>query len=280
MKRYLFLISLLFQLLSAELFAQTEKSPFKLNPVADGIILGAGIAFTTSAVIAEKTLDFPEYTERSYDLDSVNFIDRKLSQKYNRTLDNLGTATCTVSLALPFAVYGAGFFNDFLSTEDILTLTTMYVEAYLFDYGAKSFLKMGIRRVRPYMYYDGYPKDKLDDYDFEFSSPSGHTTDSFLGAGFLSYTFCRYFPESKWKIPVIAASYSVAIGTAGLRIASGNHFLTDTIFGAALGTVCGIGVPLVHEFIALHSEKKETAFKKGSVHFSVTPVSVNWKIAL
>ena len=50
--------------------------------------------------------------------------------------------------------------------------------------------------------------------------------------------------------------------------------------GAALGTVCGIGVPLVHEFIALHSEKKETAFKKGSVHFSVTPVSVNWKIAL
>ena len=114
MKRYLFLISLLFQLLSAELFAQTEKSPFKLNPVADGIILGAGIAFTTSAVIAEKTLDFPEYTERSYDLDSVNFIDRKLSQKYNRTLDNLGTATCTVSLALPFAVYCAGFFNDFL----------------------------------------------------------------------------------------------------------------------------------------------------------------------
>lgn len=101
-----------------------------------------------------------------------------------------------------------------------------------------------------------------------------------MGAGFLSYTFCRYFPESKWKIPVIAASYSVAIGTAGLRIASGNHFLTDTIFGAALGTVCGIGVPLVHEFIALHSEKKETAFKKGSVHFSVTPVSVNWKIAL
>ena len=68
MKRYLFLISLLFQLLSAELFAQTEKSPFKLNPVADGIILGAGIAFTTSAVIAEKTLDFPEYTERSLSL--------------------------------------------------------------------------------------------------------------------------------------------------------------------------------------------------------------------
>ncbi|WP_296028406.1 phosphatase PAP2 family protein [uncultured Treponema sp.] len=278
MKKFFFAISLL--LISAEVFAQTEKSPFKLNPVADGIILGTGIALTTSAVVAEKTLDFPEYTERSYDLDSVNFLDRKLSQKYSRTLDNFGTATCAVNLALPFAVYGAGFFNDVFSAEDFLTLTTMYVEAYLFDYGAKNFLKMGIQRARPYMYYDGYPKDKLDNHDFEFSSPSGHTTDSFLGAGFLSYTFCRYFPESKWKIPVIAASYTVALGTAALRISSGNHFLTDTIFGAALGTVCGIGVPIVHELIASHSEKKETAFKKGSVRFSVTPVSVNWKIAL
>ena len=179
MKKHLFLISLF--LLSAEIFAQTKNSPFKLTPV-DGIILGAGIAFTTSAVIAEKTLDFPEYTERSYDLDSVNFIDRKLSQKYSRTLDNLGTATCATNLALPFAVYGAGFFNGAFSAEDFLTLTTMYVEAYLFDYGAKNFLKMGIRRARPYMYYDGYPKEKLDNYDFEFSAPSGHTTDSFLGA--------------------------------------------------------------------------------------------------
>ena len=278
MKKLFIAISLL--LLSAEVFAQRENPPFKLNPVADGIILGTGIAFTTSAVIALKTLDFPEYTERSYNLDSINFVDRKLSQKYSRTLDNFGTATCATSLALPFLVYGVGFFNDVFSAEDFLTLATMYVEAYLFDYSAKNFLKMGIRRARPYMYYDGYPKEKLDNYDFEFSSPSGHTTDSFLGAGFLSYTFCRYFPESKWKIPVIAASYTVALGTAALRISSGNHFLTDTIFGAALGTVCGIGVPFVHELIASRSEKKETAFKKGSVRFSVTPVSVNWKIAL
>ncbi len=278
MKRFLSAFVLLF--IFARIFADSENSPFALNPAVDGIILGTGIVFTASAVAAEKMLDFPEYTERSYDLDSVNFIDRKLSQKYSRPLDNLGTAACAVNLFLPFAVYGAGFFNDVFSAEDFLTLTTMYIEAYLFDYGAKNFLKMGIRRARPYMYYDGYPKDKLDDYDFEFSSPSGHTTDSFLGAGFLSYTFSRYFPDSKWKIPVIAASYTVAVGTAALRIASGNHFLSDTIFGAVLGTACGIGIPVVHELIASRSEKKETAFRRGSVRFSATPVSMNWKIGL
>lgn len=258
-----------------------SDAPFKLNPVADGILFGSGVIFSGSALIVKKYADLPEYTERTYDLDEVNYIDRTLSHKYNKTLDWLGTATCAVNLAAPVVVYGAEFFGGALSASDIAALAAMYAETYLFDYGAKTFLKLGIRRVRPYMYYDGYPESALDNYDFEFSCPSGHTTDSFLGAGFLSYTFCRYFPESKWKIPVIAASYSVAVGTAALRISSGNHFLTDTIFGAVLGTVCGIGIPVLHEFIASRSVKAEkTACRRGDVRFGVTPVSACVRFAL
>ncbi|MGN0728113.1 phosphatase PAP2 family protein [Treponema sp.] len=278
MKR--FFSAAIFLVFLPRIFSETADSHFKLNPVADGILLGAGTVFTVSAVAAERTIDFPEYTERTYNLGSVNFIDRKLSRGYSRPLDHLGTAACAVNLALPFAVYGAGFFSETFSSEDFLTMATMYVEAYLLDYSAKNFLKMGIKRVRPYMYYDDYPSDKLDNYDFEFSSPSGHTTDAFLGAGFLSYTFCRYYPDSKWKVPLIAASYSVAAGTAALRIMSGNHFLTDTLFGAALGTVCGIGVPVIHELVASRPEKKDNTFKKGSIKFYVTPVSLGWKIGL
>ncbi len=273
------LVVLLFSFISLSCFAQ--NSPFKLNPVVDGIIFSSASVFAISAYVVEKTASFPDYDDHSYDLDSVNFIDRKLSYKYNKTLDYLGTGTCAINLALPFAIYGAGYFNETISKEDLKTLAVMYVEAYLIDYGAKNFLKMSIQRVRPYMYYDDFPEDKVDDHDFEFGSPSGHSTDSFLGAGFLSYTFCKYYPDSKWKIPVIATSYSVAIGTAVLRIASGNHFLTDTIFGAALGTVCGIGVPLIHEFIAAHSDSNErTSLRKGDIKFSLTPTSVNWCFVL
>lgn len=274
-----FFLSLIFCLMCLQPFF--SDAPFKLTPVADGILLGTGAAFSASALIVKKTVSLPEYTERTYDFDSINFIDRKLSHTYNKTLDYLGTATCAVNLALPAVMYGAGFFGGMLSASDIATLAAMYAEAYLFNYGAKTFLKLGIHRVRPYMYYDGYPENALDNYDFEFSSPSGHTTDSFLGAGFLSYTFCRYFPESKWKIPVIAASYSVAVGTAALRILSGNHFLTDTIFGAALGTVCGIGIPLLHELIASRSGKAEqTALRKGDIKYAVTPLFAYVRFAL
>ena len=44
----------------------------------------------------------------------------------------------------------------------------------------------------------------------------------------------------------MAASYSLATATALLRIMSGNHFMTDVLSGALLGTIWGIGVPMVH----------------------------------
>jgi undecaprenyl-diphosphatase len=261
---------------SADKNSSAGKSAFELNPVSDGIFFGAAATFALSAYIVEKKASFPEYDGRTYDLDDVNSFDRKFAKKYNRTLDNLGTVTCAINLALPFAIYGGSAIAGDFSSADFLTMLTMYAEAYLVDYGAKNFLKMGIKRVRPYMYFDDFPRDALDDYDFEFSSPSGHTTDSFLGAGFLTYTFCRYFPDSRLKIPVIASAYTVAATTAVLRVSSGNHFVSDTIFGAVLGTVCGIGVPVFHEFIAKKISAGDSQ-KKGDVKISVTPESFSFR---
>ena len=69
---------------------------------------------------------------------------------------------------------------------------------------------------------------------------------AFASAGFVSYVFSRYYPDSKWKAPIIAASYSLAATTAVLRIMSGNHFMTDVLAGALLGTLWGIGIPMLH----------------------------------
>ena len=38
----------------------------------------------------------------------------------------------------------------------------------------------------------------------------------------------------------------LAVLTAGLRVVSGMHFMTDVIAGAALGTAIGIALPLIH----------------------------------
>ena len=126
----------------------------------------------------------------------------------------------------------------------------MLAESYLIGYGVRNIIKSTVRRPRPYMYTDSWDWDSVEDGDYTLSFPSGHTTDAFMGATFLSYTFWKYFPNSKYRIPVIATSYAIAATTGFLRIASGNHFMTDVLTGAALGTAIGFVVPLLHEKVA------------------------------
>ena len=92
------------------------------------------------------------------------------------------------------------------------------------------------------------PEDDREDGDFANSFSSGHATMAFAGATFASYTFSKYFPDSSLKIPVIAGSYSIAVLTAALRMKSGNHFLTDVLTGAVIGSATGFLVPWMHTF--------------------------------
>lgn len=258
-----------------------QQGAFELDPVADGVLLGFGVVFSASAYIVQQTANLPDYDERSYNLHDVNWLDRKLSQSYSEPLDHWGTATCAVNLALPFVVYAAGWACDAFTAEEYITMSAMFAECYLLDYGAKNFLKVAALRKRPYMYYDGYPTDALDDGDFEFSLPSGHTTDSFLGAGFLTYTFCRWYPASRWKIPLIATSYTVAVGTAVLRVASGNHFLSDVVLGSLLGSAIGYGVPILHELVGSGRQPSHPKAKRaGDVELQLEPTGVTWQVAL
>lgn len=243
----------------------SSDSPFRLSPVADGIAIGVLSASTVTAILLPKVIDMPEYYEFTYNLDNVNSLDRKFARKYRKTLDHCGDATLALSYCVLPAIYGTEFLLGNYELNEGITLLAMYCETILATQTAKCLLKTAIKRKRPYMYFDGIPKKELDNYDFEFSLPSGHTTDTFMNAAFVSYTFCKYYPESSFRIPVVAGAYSIAFATAGLRMASGNHFFTDTLAGAGLGTIIGFSVPWIHTLFARVNNER--------VVFSVSPSS-------
>ena len=174
------------------------------------------------------------------DISKVNKFDSLIMNPYSKPLDDTATIINYISMASPalLAINRSG--------EDIATLGVMYLETMAGAYASKEILKKVIDRPRPYTYFEGAPENEKDDWNNSF--PSGHTTLSFASAGFVSYVFSRYYPDSKWKIPVIAASYTAATATAVLRLMSGNHFMTDVITGALLGTLWGIGIPMIHTF--------------------------------
>jgi len=51
---------------------------------------------------------------------------------------------------------------------------------------------------------------------------------------------------SPWDAISCAGAYAVAATTGTFRIAGDVHYLTDVAAGAALGTLVGYGIPLLH----------------------------------
>ncbi len=263
-----FLLTLIFIFLCRPAFSLSVsyEQAFTLTPLNEGLELGFGTLLSGSALVCDK---FVHLKKNNYNAADLNFndvpdLDALFARPYSKPLHIAGTATAALTLMAP-AVFVV------LPQSEWLTVGTMYVETLLFANGIKEWLKLIVYRARPYMYFDGYPQDKLNDGDWNCSFPSGHSTLAFAGAAFTTMLFCQYFPDSKWKYAVAGASFGVAALTGALRMASGNHFFTDVLAGAFIGTLCGIAVPYMHTkgFYDNHSKNKR------SVNASVMPYGIN-----
>ena len=218
---------------------------FKLDPLTDGILLGTGVLLSGGDLLLDNVMELNrgKYDPAEiYNKDNINGFDRPFMKSYNKKLDNCADLTLALSMAAPCVLAAT-------DKEEWLTVGVMYAETLLIANGAKELSKLAINRARPYVYFDSEkPEEDLKDGDWNNSFPSGHSTMAFAGAAFSTYTFAKYFPESNWKYAVAAGSYSLAVTTAGLRMASGNHFATDVCAGAVLGTGIGLLVPWIHTF--------------------------------
>ena len=218
---------------------------FALNPLTDSSLLGTGLLLSGGDLILDNALKLnrQEYKGEFYDKDDVNSFDRFFMQSYSKKLDLAGDLLLVTSMATPALLATT-------EKEEWLTCGVMYAETLLIANGIKEITKLCVNRARPYMYYDSetFPESDIEDGDWANSFPSGHCAMAFAGATFTSYTFCKYFPDSPWRFPVVASSFAMAAGTAALRIASGSHFMTDVLTGAAIGSAVGFLVPWLHTF--------------------------------
>jgi membrane-associated phospholipid phosphatase len=111
------------------------------------------------------------------------------------------------------ATYAVGRFSG---NRTVSAVGGDLLRAQILTQGITAAVKMSVRRGRP----DGT----------EFSFPSGHSSVSFASATVLQ----RHFG---WKVGVPA--YAVASYVAASRIQEKRHFLSDVVFGAALGIAAG-----------------------------------------
>lgn len=238
---------------------------FTLSAMTDGIILSSVLTLNCLdiALSLNEHIKDTVWNGTLLPIASVNSFDRFFMQPYSKQLDVTGDIFQLVSLLTPAVLFS-------VDSQEWITIGTMYLESVFLAYGLKELGKSIVNRPRPYMYFAGYPEKDVKDGDWNCSFPSGHTTLAFTGATFASYVFANYFPDSKCKLPVILGSYAFALTTGICRIASGNHFVTDVLSGAILGTFSGFIVPFMHKVNAHLQDEKGRGLA-----FNLSPAQVS-----
>ncbi|HVY29850.1 MAG TPA: phosphatase PAP2 family protein [Polyangiaceae bacterium] len=119
------------------------------------------------------------------------------------------------------------------------------------------------------------PADAIDCHDsFHYRSFfSGHSAFSFTGAALIcAHHFENELLGSPWDGVSCAAGYAVAATTASFRVVADVHYPSDVLIGAAVGTLVGYGVPLLHYYqLGGSSRTSSRSQQSNRVLLSLTP---------
>jgi undecaprenyl-diphosphatase len=177
---------------------------------------------------------------------SIPFFDRWVVRKYDNKLDNLSD----------YIVFGHLAASLFYSYDEPYTWDNLIVlsEIILTQSAIASWSKTLSQRWRPYVYDDDTTLKMKQTEDASQSFFSHHTSTVFALATY-SYFYSYQFNGAQ---PLLAAGlFGTASICAGLRVASANHFLSDVVTGAVVGS--GVSYLICRQ----HSKEQKIKFSLG-----------------
>lgn len=184
-------------------------------------------------------------------LAATNWFDEKFIFPYDENISLASDITSALTMVAP------GAFLFAAPASDWVEVGLTYAPTVLASYSVRTLLKNTIARERPYQlpdHIDLRPDPEDDDQSF----PSGHTLMAFSSAAFTQTVFSLNYPDSPYKMAVTATTWALAATTAVLRVASGSHFVTDVLAGAAIGSVLGFAGPYLTHLLFKDKENAPT----------------------
>lgn len=228
-----------FLLISAAALAGADI-PYR-HTVKKAVVLNSFTAAFLAADYVTREFHYKD-TALEYGLDRLHksdvfFVDRAMMHDYSENLDTAGDIVLAAAMVMP------GILAFDRTGGEMAELGFMYLETLALAHSFKELIKSTVTRYRPYTYYDDTKNSMLRDDDSSRSFVSGHSTMAFASASFLSKVYWDLHPDENSRYLVAGVSFAAAGAVGVLRILSGNHFFTDVLAGAALGTFAGWFVP-------------------------------------
>lgn len=228
----------------------TEKANIPINypvhKIKKGIDLPLTIAtagwaiYGTQVVYKRDTVPFAEIAGLSRK--NINNIDRWVSYNYSKAAAKASDYFFVGSMPLPMIL-----FIDKKIRKDALNVTLLYLESVGITGSVYVTSAMLANRFRPYAYNPNVDESKRTRGGARNSFFAGHVAIVSNSVFFTAQTYIDYHPEMKHKWMLYAGAGLVTSTTGYLRIKAGQHFLTDVLTGAAVGTLSGLLVPFIHK---------------------------------
>jgi membrane-associated phospholipid phosphatase len=245
-------------------FAQLP-SPYKLSWETDASICLPGAAGVLGGYIAERSVQ-PLTAQEIGQLSrsSVNGFDRSATYLYSTTANTVSDVVYGAAAIAPFIL-----FTDESMRKDWQTISVMYGETMEWFGAATMIAKGTVQRIRPYVYNPNVSMDEKYSLEAQESFFSAHSTIAFASAVFVSTVYSEYYPDSKWKPYIWTGSLLAASAVGYLRYAAGQHYPSDILVGAIVGSAIGYTIPWLHK-THFDNTKVDMGMYDGTPCISVT----------
>ncbi|MCF7814073.1 MAG: phosphatase PAP2 family protein [Candidatus Cloacimonetes bacterium] len=218
--KILILLLVLFSLhLSSQVF-KVDRQKFLL---ASSTALAADLL---NNYVDRKIIEKPTIDELSkLDEKDIPFFDSWALQSYSTKLKDLSDYTAYLTIGLT-AFYA---YDDY----DWLNNLMVFSQIMITQSAVAKWTKTLSHRYRPFVYDDEVSIEKKQERNSQHSLYSMHSSTVFAASTFAYFYYSKFHGKS---ISTALILYTPSVATAILRVTSANHFVSDVVFGAIVGT--------------------------------------------
>jgi membrane-associated phospholipid phosphatase len=219
--------------------AAADPGPLEVNPELDvSLTIGAaGTAFLLSLIHHNSEPD-------PWRRELLGGVDERVKRNYSDRARTVSDVGLVMSVVVP-----AGFAIGTDFDRGAVDRTIVYTESLAGALLLASATKTLIGRPRPYTYSadpraQAHAKKKGRDARRSFFS--GHSTTAFVSVAAGGALYAGHEENRNYRAWAWGAGAVIAAGTANLRVRAGEHFYSDVLVGALVGTTVGTVIPALH----------------------------------
>ena len=166
---------------------------------------------------------FKVSAQSQWEIETVREINP--SNPDNKIWNGLSRSVAPIAVGLPIGMFAASLINN---NKQLKQQSFEVFGSLIIATATSQALKRIVKRPRPYLTNAGIYPDEIDD---GYAFPSGHSSIAFATAASLSII------NHKWY--VVVPTFAWATGVAYSRIYLGQHYPSDVLMGAMIGTASG-----------------------------------------